>query len=144
MIVGGFPAQRGHQDKDIAFDDKGNVYVTVGLPSNACADPDRQPGAKGHGSRARSSKGRRRVEVQRRHAGQTYATKNRYATGLRQGVAIAWHDGHLYLAMNSRDSLDTLYPDNSRRRTTRTVRSSRCCRWTKATSSAGPTASTTA
>ena len=46
-IVGGFPAQRGHQDKDIAFDDQGNLYVTVGLPSNACADPDRQPGAKG-------------------------------------------------------------------------------------------------
>ena len=47
MIVGGFPEQRGHQDKDIAFDDKGNVYVTIGLPSNACAQPDRQPGAKG-------------------------------------------------------------------------------------------------
>ena len=26
-------------------------------------------------------------------------------------VALAWHDGHLYVAMNSRDSLDTLYPE---------------------------------
>jgi glucose/arabinose dehydrogenase len=46
-VVGGFPEQRGHADKDIAFDDKGNVYVNVGLPSNACAQPDRQPGGKG-------------------------------------------------------------------------------------------------
>ena len=54
VVVGGFPAQRGHQDKDIAFDDQGNLFVTVGLPSNACADPDRQPGAKGR-IRVRSS-----------------------------------------------------------------------------------------
>ena len=43
--------------------------------------------------------------------GQTFSVKNRYATGMRQGLALAWHDGHLYMAMNSRDSLDTLYPE---------------------------------
>src|SRR5262249_37725842 len=50
VIVGDFPSganQRGHRDKDIAFDNAGNVYVNVGLPSNACAEPDRQKGAKG-------------------------------------------------------------------------------------------------
>jgi glucose/arabinose dehydrogenase len=31
---------------------------------------------------------------------------------LRQGVAVAWHGGHVYVAMNSRDSLDTLYPEH--------------------------------
>src|SRR5581483_419682 len=31
--------------------------------------------------------------------------------GLRQPVAIAWHDGALYTAMNNRDQLDTLWPD---------------------------------
>ena len=44
--------------------------------------------------------------------GQTFSAKNRYATGLRQGVALAWYDGHLYVAMNSRDSLDTIYPEH--------------------------------
>jgi len=29
---------------------------------------------------------------------------------MRQPVALAWHNGRLYAAMNSRDSLDTLYP----------------------------------
>jgi glucose/arabinose dehydrogenase len=35
----------------------------------------------------------------------------RYATGFRQMVALAWHEGSLYAAMNGRDQLDTLWPD---------------------------------
>ena len=31
---------------------------------------------------------------------------------MRQPVALDWHDGNLYVAMNSRDSLDTLYPEH--------------------------------
>ncbi len=110
VMVGGFPEQRGHQDKDVAFDDKGNMFVTIGLPSNACAQPDRQPGAKGLDPcpQLENSGG---VWKFSDTPGQTYAAKNRYATGVRQGLALAWHDGRLYLAVNSRDSLDTLYPD---------------------------------
>jgi glucose/arabinose dehydrogenase len=43
--------------------------------------------------------------------GQTEATGTRYATGLRQPVALAWHYDALYAAMNNRDQLDTLWPD---------------------------------
>ena len=111
VMVGGFPEQRGHQDKDVAFDDKGNLFVTIGLPSNACAQPDRQPGAKGVDPCPQLENGGG-VWKFSDTPGQTYSAKNRYATGLRQGLALAWHDGHLYLAMNSRDSLDTLYPDH--------------------------------
>ena len=111
VLVGGFPEQRGHQDKDVAFDDKGNMFVTIGLPSNACAQPDRQPGAKGVDPCPQLDNGGG-VWKFSDTPGQTYSAKNRYATGLRQGLALAWHDGHLYLAMNSRDSLDVLYPDH--------------------------------
>ena len=110
VMVGGFPEQRGHQEKDVAFDDKGNMFVTIGLPSNACAQPDRQPGAKGVEPCPQLENGGG-VWKFGDTPGQTYAAKNRYATGVRQGLALAWHDGRLYLAMNSRDSLDTLYPD---------------------------------
>ena len=109
VMVSGFPEQRGHQDKDVAFDDRGNMFVTIGLPSNACAQPDRQPGAKGVDPCPQLDNGGG-VWRFSDTPGQTYAAKNRYATGLRQGLALAWHDGHLYLAMNSRDSLDVLYP----------------------------------
>lgn len=110
VIVGGFPEQRGHQDKDLAFDDQGNLYVTIGLPSNACAQPDRQPGAKGVDPCPQLEHGGGVWKFKADTAGQTYSAGQRYATGLRQGLALAWHDGRLYLAMNSRDSLDTLYP----------------------------------
>ena len=41
-IVTGFPVQNEHEDKDLAFDDRGGMYVNVGLPSNACQSPDRR------------------------------------------------------------------------------------------------------
>lgn len=111
VIVGGFPAQRGHTDKDIAFDDKGNVYVNIGLPSNACGNPDRQPGAKGIDPCPQLEQGGGVWRFKADTPGQTFSPKNRYATGMRQGLALAWHDGHLYMAMNSRDAIDTMYPD---------------------------------
>jgi glucose/arabinose dehydrogenase len=110
VVVGGFPEQRGHADKDIAFDDKGNVYVNVGLPSNACAQPDRQPGGKGQDPCPQLENGGGVWKFSADTLGQTFSVQNRYATGMRQGLALAWHEGHLYMAMNSRDSLDTLYP----------------------------------
>jgi glucose/arabinose dehydrogenase len=111
VVVGGFPEQRGHVDKDIAFDESGNVYVNIGLPSNACAQPDRQPGAKGQDPCPQLEQGGGVWKFRADTLGQTFSVKNRYATGMRQGLALAWHEGHLYMAMNSRDSLDTLYPD---------------------------------
>jgi len=114
VIVGGFPSganQRGHADKDIAFDDKGNVYVNVGLPSNACAEPDRQKGAKGLDPCPQLEEHGGIWRFNADTPGQTFSAKNRFATGMRQPVAIAWHDGNLYAAMNSRDSLDTLFPE---------------------------------
>ncbi len=111
VVVGGFPDQRGHRDKDLAFDDQGNLFVTVGLPSNACAEPDRQPGAKGLDPCPQLETAGGVWKFKADEVGQTYTTAARYATGLRQGVALAWHKGQLFLSMNSRDSLDTLYPD---------------------------------
>ena len=110
VVVGGFPAQRGHVDKDIAFDDNGNVYVNIGLPSNACGNPDRQPGAKGIDPCPQLEQGGGVWKFRADTPGQTFSPANRYATGMRQGLALAWHDGHLYMAMNSRDAIDTMYP----------------------------------
>jgi glucose/arabinose dehydrogenase len=109
VIVSGMRGVGGHNDKDIAFDDQGNVYVNIGLPSNACTE--RVPGAKGQDPcpQLEDSGGiwRFKADV----PGQVYSRDAKYATGMRQPVALAWHNGRLYAAMNSRDSLDTLYPD---------------------------------
>jgi glucose/arabinose dehydrogenase len=47
IVVDGLPQGGGHAEKDITFDNAGNVYVNIGLPSNACQIPDRRPGAPG-------------------------------------------------------------------------------------------------
>jgi glucose/arabinose dehydrogenase len=111
IVVGGLPPGGGHAEKDIAFDAAGNLYVNIGLPSNACQIPDRRPGAPGIDPcpqlEERGGIWRFKADV----VGQTYSKEARYASGMRQPVALAWHEGHLYAAMNSRDSLDTLFPD---------------------------------
>ena len=111
IIVDGFPVGGGHAEKDIAFDNAGNVYVNIGLPSNACQIPDRRPGAPGIDPCPqlddRGGIWRFKADV----TGQKFTKESRFATGMRQPVAVAWHDGHLYVAMNSRDSLDTLFPE---------------------------------
>jgi hypothetical protein len=111
MIVEGMPGSGGHAEKDIAFDEQGNVYVNVGLPSNACQMPDRRPGAPGVDPcpqlEEQGGIWRFKADV----PGQKFSKQARFATGMRQPVALAWHEGHLYAAMNSRDSLDTLFPE---------------------------------
>ena len=110
LIVTGMRGTGGHNEKDIAFDDQGNVYVNIGLPSNACAVPDRQPGGKGQDPCPQLEDGGGIWRFKADVPNQTYSAQARYATGFRQPVALAWHNGKLYAAMNSRDSLDTLYP----------------------------------
>ena len=111
IIVDDLPAGGGHAEKDITFDNAGNVYVNIGLPSNACQIPDRRPGAPGIDPcpqlEERGGIWRFKADV----PGQKYSKEARFASGMRQPVALAWHDGHLYAAMNSRDSLDTLFPE---------------------------------
>jgi glucose/arabinose dehydrogenase len=80
-IVSGLPDERQHEDKGIAFDGRGGLYINVGAPSNACQDPDRRPGVKGvdHARFSRSTRASgsstRTNRTRRRH-------RARFATGL--------------------------------------------------------------
>lgn len=112
MIVAGFPMQNQHQDKDITFDDRGNMYVNVGLPSNACSQPDRVPHAKGQDPCPLLEEHGGIWKFSESTPNQKFTAAARYATGMRQPVALDWHEGHLFVVMNSRDSLDQLYPEN--------------------------------
>jgi glucose/arabinose dehydrogenase len=111
IVAAGLEGGREHGDKGIAFDGKGSFYVNVGAPSNACQVRNRSKGSPGqdpcpileqHGGIWKFSDSK---------LGQTQADGVKYATGMRQFPAIAWHDGFLYIVMNSRDQLDTLFPD---------------------------------
>ncbi|HUA22283.1 MAG TPA: hypothetical protein VMB25_26240 [Bryobacteraceae bacterium] len=112
IVVSDLQGEREHGDKGIAFDGKGSLYVNVGAPSNACQTRDRQ----------KDSAGQDPCPILKEHGGiwkfaenkpgQKQADGTRFATGLRQMPAIAWHDGALYIVMNNRDQLNVLYPEH--------------------------------
>jgi len=106
-----------HMTKPVSFDDKGNMYVPFGAPSNACQDlkltPGGRPGFAGlnpcpelelHG-------GIWRFDATK--TGLTQKDGQKFATGLRSIVAMDWNpdDKNLYVVMHGRDDLFMLFPE---------------------------------
>ncbi len=111
-VVAGMPEQREHNARGMAFDESGHLYVNIGAPSNACQKQDRHRGSKGrdpcpllkeHGGIWRFSANQ---------ANQHFSAKHRYATGLRNTIAIAWNHAAnaLYGVMMGRDQLYGNWP----------------------------------
>lgn len=111
VVVSGLPSKKNeHHDKGLAFDNSGHFYINVGNPSNACQVKDRFPHSPGmdpcpllkdHG-------GIWRFDANKLN--QTEQDGVRFGTGMRQFLAVTWHDGSIYTVMNNRDQLDTLWP----------------------------------
>jgi len=109
------PSQGGHESKTLTFDGEGNLYVNVGAPSNACQESPRTPGSPGLEPCPQLERhaGVWRFDADER--GQTQREDgHRYATGLRNCVALEWNDrvGALYAVMHGRDQLDQLFPEH--------------------------------
>lgn len=113
-IVGGFPMQRSHGTKSLAFDSKGHLYVNLGAPSNICAAvPNKRespgmnpcPQLERHGGIWRFDADQLRQDQLR--------DGERYVTGTRNVVGLAWNPyvDKLYFVMHGRDSLGLLWPD---------------------------------
>jgi glucose/arabinose dehydrogenase len=109
VVVADLPVTRPHQDKGIAFDGKGSLYVNVGAPSNACQPQDRRPKLAGQDPCPMLENSGGIWKFDENRLGQKQSDGVRYATGLRQMPGIAWHDGALYTVMNNRDQLDSLW-----------------------------------
>lgn len=112
-IVSGLPAASSHRAKSIAFDDDGWLYVNIGSPSNACQEQARTQGSPGKDpcEELETRAGIWRFDASR--TGQTQADGERFATGLRNTVALAFRpqDGHLYGVVHGRDQLGDLWPE---------------------------------
>ena len=113
IVVSDFPNQSGHAAKAFTFDPNGNLYVNVGAPSNACQK----------NKRTRGSPGQLPCPELQRQAGiwQFPANKTnmkqmdsgkRYATGLRNIVALDWStdQNSLFVVQHGRDQLHSLFP----------------------------------
>ncbi len=112
IIVGGFPEQKTHAAKPFVFDGKGNLYVNIGAPSNACQEVDRAPGAPGQDPcpllEGYGGIWQYRADGLEQH----YRQGNRYATGIRNAMALDWNDeaDRLFVVQHGRDQLSEIFP----------------------------------
>ena len=112
-IAGGFPMQRSHGTKTLAFDGEGNMYVNSGTPSNICearAMSLESPGLDPCPQLDRSG-GIWRFKADRLHQDQV-RDGQRFVTGTRNIVAMEWNPyvNKLYFVMHGRDSIGMLWP----------------------------------
>ena len=111
-----------HIAKPMAFDDKGNMYVPFGSPSNACQPLDREQPINRSFAGTPGTSGIYPCPELKDHAGiwkfdankhgQTQKDGIRISTGIRSVVAIDWNkdDNTLYAAIHGRDNLSVMYP----------------------------------
>jgi glucose/arabinose dehydrogenase len=116
LVIGGFHRPRTeHGPKEFTFDGDGNIYVNNGAPSNACQKKDRSKESPGQGPPCPLLKNWGGIwkfdagKLNQKKEGK----KHRYATGIRNGVAIDWNtqDNTLYVVQMGRDELYQNWPD---------------------------------
>ena len=112
LLTDNYP-KRWHNAKSLAFDKKGNMYVTFSAPTNACEDLESQAGnvqglepcplREELGSIWKFSESKQ---------GQFQKDGELYATGVRSMVAISWNDddNSLYGLQHGRDYLNNHAP----------------------------------
>lgn len=113
LVIGGFPAQNQHAAKSFTFDNQNNIYVNVGAPSNACQKEARTVGSFGIDPCPQLERqgGIWKFSLDKIAQTQT-ANGQRYATGIRNAIALDWNTitNSLYAVQHGRDQLHTLFP----------------------------------
>lgn len=113
VVVSDFPEQHEHAAKTFTFDDRGHLYVNVGAPSNACQRLDRVRGSPGIRPCPYLAEQGGIWEFSADKLHQHFPRDGqRYATGIRNGMAIAWnaHVRRLYDVQMGRDQLYDNWP----------------------------------
>ena len=108
-LVSGLPGDKSHTAKTFAI--RGNqLYVNIGSPSNSCQEKDRVPGSKGvmPCTELNTRAGIWRYDRNGKNLDQFDGDK--FATGIRNAVAIAFKGDSLYVVQHGRDMLSNNWP----------------------------------
>ena len=111
-VVSGLTNQRQHAAKSIVVGSDGMLYVNIGAPSNSCQKVDRTPESPGQDPCPILDIAGGIWRFDPRRGGQTQADGQRYATGLRNAVALAVDPGtgSVFAAQHGRDQLAANWP----------------------------------
>ncbi len=106
------PTQRSHAAKSLALDGKGFIYVNVGAPSNACQEKDRVQGSPAMDPCPMLENHGGIWQFEANKTNQEQGDGVRYATGIRNAVALEWNtaSNQLYALQHGRDMLSQLFP----------------------------------
>jgi glucose/arabinose dehydrogenase len=112
-IVTGLLDKGTHETKSIMMDNAGNMYIPIGCPLNSCQEEDRKKGSMGIPGCPLLSISGGVWQFKPDKLNQTYADGIRYATGLRNIVAVDWNTqtNQLYVMQHGRDQLNNIFPD---------------------------------
>ena len=112
-IVKGLWNKRQHESKSITLDNKGNIYVNIGAPSNMCQVEDRKKGSPGQMPCPILDSAGGIWQFKTDKANQSYGEGIRYATGLRNVVGLDWNTevNDLFVMQHGRDMLFQFYPE---------------------------------
>ncbi|GAB2519518.1 PQQ-dependent sugar dehydrogenase [Spirosoma aerophilum] len=107
-IVTGLTLQRQHASKSMAISPDGRLFVNFGAPSNACQEKDRQKGSKGMDPCPILEEYGGIWQFDANKQNQHKADGKRYATGIRNAVALDWNTANntLYAMQHGRDNLN--------------------------------------
>lgn len=112
VVVGGMPAQPGHSSKSFVIASDGSLFTNIGSPSNACQQRDRQKESPGIDPcpQLDTRGGIWKFAADRLNQAPTPAS--RYATGIRNTVAITLRPGsdEIWLMQHGRDQLAENWP----------------------------------
>lgn len=101
-----------HTAKPVTFDDKGNMYVPFGSPTDVCQEIDRIPASPGINPCPQLEEHAGIWKFDPAKKNQTIKDGKRYATGIRSAVAITWNpiDKTIYIVQHGRDELHRTWP----------------------------------
>ena len=107
-IVVGLTLQRQHASKSLTVSPDGKLFVNFGAPSNACQEKDRQAGSKGQMPCPLLENYGGIWQFDANKPNQRQSDGKRYATGIRNAVALDWNvtTNTLYALQHGRDNLN--------------------------------------
>jgi glucose/arabinose dehydrogenase len=112
-VVSGLPATQNHRAKSLALGPENRLFVNIGAPSNACQEEPRSVGSPGLDPcpQLETRGGIWRFAADRQ--GQTQEDGVRFATGLRNTVALNTDSsGRLFGVVHGRDQLSALWSEH--------------------------------
>jgi glucose/arabinose dehydrogenase len=107
VVVDGLPGSSGHKAKSLAFGPAGEMYVSVGSATNSCQQEDRQERSPGKDPCSELDHRAGIWQFSADRVGQRFEDGQRYATGLRNSLALITRGSgkKLYAAVHGRDQL---------------------------------------